>query len=201
MANTILNATPSSGTFIPAEGVFTDQCQDNVNPAAAQEQLVRFGFGYIDSKDGTTCTLMLAENSASVPPLNAYAFDGRWAPVFELPPTADGTPITGINTNNYYQALHNATLLGFNWDDMDPANPSTSRQTPNQKIYSNHPGGVVVSFCDSHQYFLKTDIDPVIYMQLMCPFDRGVYISATDIGIKDPLNVANPVPPLDESKF
>jgi hypothetical protein len=203
MANTIQGATPSSATFIPAEGVFTDQCQDNINPANPQEQIVRFGLDYIVSKDGPSCTLMLAENSASVPPLGAWAFDGRWAPVVELPPTADGTPMAGILASNYYQSLHNATLLGFNWNDMDPNAPSTSKQTPNQKIYSNHPGGVVVSFCDSHQYFLRTDIEPVIYMQLMCPFDRAVYNpgSPQGSGIQDPLIPANPVLPLDESKY
>ena len=86
---------------------------------------------------------------------------------------------------------------------MDPNNPNSASaiQNPTQKIFSNHPGGVVVSFCDSHQYFLKSDVEPVIYMQLMCPFDRNVYISATDIGIKDPLNLANPVPPLDETRY
>ena len=63
----------------------------------------------------------------------------------------------------------------------------------------------MVSFCDSHQYFLRTDIEPVVYMQLMCPFDRGVYISSANppyvTGIEDPLNLPNWVPPLDESRY
>jgi prepilin-type N-terminal cleavage/methylation domain-containing protein/prepilin-type processing-associated H-X9-DG protein len=203
MANTIRGAAPSSASFIPAEGVFTDQCQDNKNPAQPQEQIVTFGFDYISSNDGTSCTLMLAENSASVPPLGAWAFDGRWAPVLELPPTADGVPIATINTSNYYQTPHNATLLGFNWAGMDPLNPTKSTQTPAQKIYSNHPGGAVVSFCDGHQSFLRSDLEPVIYMQLMCPFDRAVYSpsSPQGAGIQDPLNLGNPALPLDENKY
>jgi prepilin-type N-terminal cleavage/methylation domain-containing protein len=206
MQNTLQSATQSAYTFIPAEGVFTDQFNDNyTNNASSPEQIVRVNLDYISSKDGTSCTLMLAENAASVPPLNAYAFDGRWAPVLESAATADGVPLASINSSTYYQAAHDATLLGFNWAGMDPTFKATTTQTPATKIYSNHPGGVVVSFCYSHQYFLRTDIDPVIYMQLMSPFDRGVYISGTGstivTGIEDPLNLPNPVPPIDESRF
>jgi prepilin-type N-terminal cleavage/methylation domain-containing protein len=208
MANTLQGATASAASYIPAEGVFTDQCQDNrLTTGSTPEQFVRVNLDTINKYDGTSCTLMLAENSASVPPLNAYAFDGRWAPILtsELPPTADGVPFASVNASTYYQAAHDATLLGFNWAGMDPSNPNltstTQTQTPLTKIYSNHPGGVVVSFCDSHQYFLRTDIEPVIYMQLMCPFDHGVYISSTDFGIKDPAILTNPVLPLDESKY
>jgi prepilin-type N-terminal cleavage/methylation domain-containing protein len=203
MANSFPADTTSASSYIPAEGVFTDQCQDNrlTLTSANTEQIVRVNLDYISSKDGTSCTLMLAENAASVPPLNAYAFDGRWAPVLELPTATDGVPLATVNTSTYYQKAHDATLLGFNWSGLDPTFTTTPTQTPATKIYSNHPGGVVVSFCDSHQYFLRTDIDPVIYMQLMCPFDRGVYISATDIGIKDPAILTNLVLPLDESKY
>jgi prepilin-type N-terminal cleavage/methylation domain-containing protein len=204
LGNTLQGATPSAAPYIPAEGVFTDQCQDNrLTTGSTPEQIVRVNLDTIGSKDGTSCTLMLAEDSASVPPLNAYDYPGQWAPVLELPPTADGVSLSTANTATYYQSPHNATLLGFNWAGLDPSKPNstTTTQTPATKIYSNHPGGVVVSFCDSHQYFLLTNIEPVIYMQLMCPFDRGVYISTTDIGIKDPLNLSNPVPPLDESRY
>ncbi len=212
MGNTLQGAAQSSATFIPAEGVFTDQCQDNrvASPAATQEQIVRVGLSSISSNDGTSTTLMLAENAASVPPPNTYAFDGRWAPVIEPPPTIDGVSIATVNTSTYYQAAHDATILGFNWAGMDPSDPNGTKtktlQTPATKIYSNHPGGVVVSFCDSHQSFLKTDIEPFIYMQLMCPFDRGVYISgggATPLvtGIADPLNAGAFVPPIDESRY
>ena len=32
-----------------------------------------------------------------------------------------------------------------------------------------HPGGVIVSFCDGHQYFLREDIDYRVYQHLMTP--------------------------------
>ncbi len=203
MANSLQGATPSSSLYIPAEGVFTDQCQDTAaNPANPQEQIVRVGLGFIDSKDGSSCTLLISENSASVPP-TVYAFDGRWSPI-NLPamPGVDGVAIGSIAGSNYYQTENNATRLGFNWGGMDPENPNKSI-APNQKIYSNHPGGVIASFCDGHQYFLRTDIEPVIFMQLMCPFDRGVFINNATIptGIRDPLNAQQYAPPLDDSKY
>jgi hypothetical protein len=54
---------------------------------------------------------------------------------------------------------------------------------------------------------MRTDIDPVIYMQLMCPSDKDVALktpfadATTDYGIKDPNIATNPVLPLDESKY
>ena len=32
-----------------------------------------------------------------------------------------------------------------------------------------HPGGVVVSFCDGHLFFLSEDIDYQVYQHLMTP--------------------------------
>jgi prepilin-type N-terminal cleavage/methylation domain-containing protein len=215
LGNTLQNAAPSTATIIPAEGVFTDQCQPNrtsgLTPANTY-QVVRVGLSSIQANDGTANTLMLAENSASVPPVNTFAFDGRWAPIYEQPPTLDGVTLATVNTSNYYQAAHDATILGFNWCGMSPNDPNNAARTANvptpvNKIYSNHPGGVVVSFCDSHQYFLKTDIEPIVYMQLMCPFDRGVWNPGntaainTGFGIMNPSLLTDQAPPIDESRF
>ncbi len=210
--------------FVPAEGVFTDQFSDNAPSAAdttvSQEQIVHVNLGFIDSKDGTSCTLMVSENAASVPP-TPYYFEGKWSPLIgnlktDTQPSPDGDPaiLTGITTSPYYQqlAVTNALRLGFNWAGMDPNNPNGTNPvpaipppTPASKMFSNHPGGVVASFCDGHQTFLKTDLEPVIFMQLMCPFDRGVYISGTVpsvvTGISDPTTKTLPVAPLDENKF
>jgi len=216
--------------FVPAEGVFTDQFSDNAPSAAdttvSQEQIVHVNLGFIDSKDGTSCTLMVSENAASVPP-TPYYFEGKWSPLIgnlktDTQPSPDGDPalLTGITASLYYQqiAVTNALRLGFNWAGMNPDNPNGTNPapasaaaappTPASKMYSNHPGGVVASFCDGHQTFLRTDLEPVIFMQLMCPFDRGVYISGTVpnalTGISDPTSAATPkllVAPLDENKF
>jgi len=209
MANTLLGATTPSAPYIPCEGVFTDQFSDTAaTPTSTQEQIVKIGLGFIDSKDGTSCTLMLGENSASVPPVDAYYQDGKWAPLITaiskspLPTEiadGDSTAIASLSTSPYYKGptLHNALVLGFNWAYMDPSNPSKSLPTKD-KIFSNHPGGAIVSFCDGHQYFLRSDIEPVIFMQLMCPYDRGVY-GTPILGILD--GSGYPAPPLDESKY
>jgi prepilin-type N-terminal cleavage/methylation domain-containing protein len=210
------DANPTT-QFIPAEGVFTDQFSDTaIDPTKAQEQIAHVNLGFIDSKDGTSCTLMLSENAASVPP-TVYSFEGKWSPLIgnaKSEPIADGdqtVALTGITTSVYYQTttVSNALRLGFNWAGMDPNDPDGIKTktvaTPATKMYSNHPGGVVTSFCDGHQTFLRTDLEPVVYMQLMCPFDRGVYDSGTGVniltGIMDPTTPTNPVPPLDENKY
>ncbi|MGD0383349.1 MAG: DUF1559 domain-containing protein [Thermoguttaceae bacterium] len=209
MANESYPSTTSQ--FISAEGVFTDQFQDDPT-LAAPEQVVRVSLSFIDSKDGTSSTLMLAENAASVPPYYAYnthSQDGYWAPTPNpVAKNPDGIPIAslGVATDYTLASIHDAVVLGFNWADMSPATPAAvnQHQTPNEKVYSNHPGGVVVSFCDAHQSFLRTDIDQVIYMQLMCPFDRGVYDQAntSNPGIKDPIvGGTTLVRPLDDSKY
>ena len=202
--NAYLNDTAAQKVIaqaIPAEGVFTDQYQDeDPNNPANPEILKSIGLEFIGSKDGPSCTLMLAENSASVPPIHAWPQDGKWAPLI-INPIGDGAVAV-----TDYQTLMNASVLGFNWCDMLPRDPNNplNNQTPNQKIYSNHPGGVIVSFCGGHQSFLRNDIEPVIYMQLMCPSDRDVYdpaATATAYGILNPLILTNPVPPLDENRY
>ncbi|HEY4761444.1 MAG TPA: DUF1559 domain-containing protein [Thermoguttaceae bacterium] len=180
---------------IPAEGVFTDQYQDDFNDPANAENLVRVGLGYITSKDGSSTTLMLAENAASVPPQNSFSQEGKWAPLIQNP--GMGGPSPKRDRANIWNDPNpdNALILGFNWGGMDPADPNDpALPKPNEKIFSNHPGGVVVSFCDGHQSFLRTDIEPIIYIQLMCPHDRGV-------PILDPPPATKFAPPLDEGKF
>jgi prepilin-type N-terminal cleavage/methylation domain-containing protein len=205
---------------IPAEGVFTDQFQDYPVHTSSKENITRFGLSFISAKDGTATTLMMAENASSQPPITAIPFEGYWAPLMPYTqPSAsadtlwsdgcDQTKSGSSDGNTYYEAEHNATVLGFNWliENLNPYEPSTYKKylKPADKMYSNHPGGVVVSFCDSHQSFLSTDIDPLVYMQLMCPWDRGVYdVKNKDWGLRDPSSSTTPpeyAPPLDEGKF
>lgn len=42
-------------------------------------------------------------------------------------------------------------------------------------LYSDHPGIVVVSFCDGHQSVLSTDIDPTVFMHLITPNGKKAY--------------------------
>jgi prepilin-type N-terminal cleavage/methylation domain-containing protein len=154
---------------ISAEGVFTDQFDDYYTPLTTnkKEQIVRVGTSFVNSHDGTATTLLLAENSASVAPVGAFPQDGRWAPIIgnktsdeisDGDAAASGTTSASLPASTYDRdtsKINNASVLGFNWAEMDPAKPNTPPATdspckPNQKIYSNHPGGVVASFCDGH---------------------------------------------------
>jgi|YNPMSStandDraft_1061717.scaffolds.fasta_scaffold02295_4 prepilin-type N-terminal cleavage/methylation domain-containing protein/prepilin-type processing-associated H-X9-DG protein len=60
--------------------------------------------------------------------------------------------------------------VGFNWqtDGSLRINYPNARGTyPRPSSY--HPGGVIASFCDGHQQFLKDSISPVVYHHLMTP--------------------------------
>jgi prepilin-type N-terminal cleavage/methylation domain-containing protein/prepilin-type processing-associated H-X9-DG protein len=181
---------------IIAEGVFTDQAAPPRGTQAANgkiENVVRVGMSYISSKDGSSTTFLLSEISNSDTPMTDWKL-----------PNAD--PAEKDDEVS-------APTLGFNWKDMDNLKPTTVAipNTPADKMKSNHPGGVVVSFCDGHQSYFKTTVDPVVFMQLMSPNDRGAggtgdKTSPTDpttVGIRDeklsPPN--NFVLPLDEGTY
>jgi prepilin-type N-terminal cleavage/methylation domain-containing protein/prepilin-type processing-associated H-X9-DG protein len=174
-------------TRIAAEGVATDQFPENFNNV---EQIVRVGTAFISSKDGCSTTLLLAENSSSQIPL------AKWAP---LEPPLGPEYVNGVNRN--------AENLGFSWYNMSSKNPNivdpNSGSFNNRKITdavsSNHPGGVVVSYCDGHSNFLNTDIERVIFMQLLAPSDREV--DNDNIGIVNPNALNLPAPPIDQAKL
>jgi prepilin-type N-terminal cleavage/methylation domain-containing protein/prepilin-type processing-associated H-X9-DG protein len=171
-----------------SEGVFTDQAAvPNKYTQYDGEQTVRVGLSYISSKDGSSTTLLLSEMSTSDTPMSDW----------KLPNSAVEQDDTIYPPN-----------LGFNWQGMDNLKPQTVAipNTPADKMKSNHPGGVVVSYCDGHQSFLKTDIDPSVYMQLMAPNDRnaGEVENATDInsgGIRSTYDNSKMIQPLDEGSY
>ena len=42
-------------------------------------------------------------------------------------------------------------------------------------LFSNHPGIVVVSFCDGHQTTIVNEIDPTVFMHLMTPDSKKAF--------------------------
>lgn len=163
------------------------------------EQSVPVSISYISSHDGNTTTLLLAEFNSSDTTMS------KW----DLPLSAD------VNIPN--DEVKFAPNLGFNWAGMDNLQPKNIVQpnTPLDKIKSNHGGGAVATYCDGHSSFFRTDIDPIVFMQLMAPNDKGAgelkvandinsggiwtmagcdYTSATSPGV-------NRVLPLDEGSF
>ena len=91
-------------------------------------------------------------------------------------------------------------------NNLDPPTTQLPLMLPATKMTSNHPGGVIVGFCGGNHKFMKSDIDPMIYMQLMTPSDRevgGAVRSNILLGIRDPRSLLTPklCLPLDEAKI
>lgn len=177
---------------IAAEGVATDQFQEVMNGTFnTSEQIVRVGTAFITSKDGCSTTLLLGEADGSQAP------QSRWCPL-KYPTDAE------LQSGN--ALLLNAEALGFNWfnmDSKDPANVAPPGQvnsaTIADKVNSNHPGLVVMSYCDGRSATLRNDIDRVLFMQLMAPCDREV--DNDGVGIVNPYDKPNPAQPLDQGKL
>ncbi|MCS7306462.1 MAG: DUF1559 domain-containing protein [Thermoguttaceae bacterium] len=85
----------------------------------------------------------------------------------------DGAATTLMISENIdatYWTDINEVQVGFNWEPTDSlrVNVPNARGTyPRPSSY--HPGGVIVSFCDGHQQFLRDNISPVVYKHLMTP--------------------------------
>jgi len=102
---------------------------------------------YLSQRDGAATTLLISEN------IDATMWNGL------------GT--SWQNTDEFH--------VGFNWrtDGLLRINTPNLRCSPPAENCSRpssyHPGGVIASFCDGHQQFLKDSISPVVYHHLMTP--------------------------------
>jgi prepilin-type N-terminal cleavage/methylation domain-containing protein/prepilin-type processing-associated H-X9-DG protein len=113
---------------------------------------------YLSQHDGSTYTLMLSENVQTQ----------TWVP------TVDGT--------NERRWVHEEDV-GFIWTISGPATceatagvvginqclDATTLSSLVARPSSRHGAGVVVSFCDGHQEFLRETIDWTVYKHLMTP--------------------------------
>ena len=72
-------------------------------------------------------------------------------------------------------------------------------------LESNHGGGAVVTFCDSHTIFLNSSISSTVYEQLCNPNDMGIpYNSSNSNNYYSGDSSGHPgcaYPPLDESNY
>jgi prepilin-type N-terminal cleavage/methylation domain-containing protein len=182
------------------EGVCLDRY---VNPLAnppVKGVPANISVDYVSSHDGTTNTLLLAENNNST-----YRNDNNihifWNRIEGVSPWNDPLAIAQTAEN-----------LGINWYGMTPI-PATLTPLPqgyvpsafktNDKISSSHSGGIVVAtFCDGSGMYLRTEIDETVYARLLMPYDRGSY--ATDMPqppTKPTLVDTKALQPLDESAF
>ncbi len=147
---------------------------------------------YLNQHDGSAKTLMMSENILNV------ANGVQWGAAMN----SNGTwvfPATAVDQNE--------TDLGFQWEGMwnnTSSTPpkykinsalnttitldspsSTNAQNTAMPPSSRHGAGVVVSWCDGRQEFLRDSIDYVTYEHIMTPDDAssGVW------GAFDPANI------------
>jgi prepilin-type processing-associated H-X9-DG protein len=155
-------------------------CMDQATPAptaAHNIPPVSVSLDYINSHDGSSTTLLLAESLLDYPTNPPQPFIPRQEASQASVNTAKWTtpPTISSNSSPAQQLLKPAATndmeaaVGFEWSQWSSASPSIS-----DKLLSRHPGGVNVSYCDGHQQFLASNIDVPTFMMLMTPYDNGI---------------------------
>ncbi|MFZ1933996.1 MAG: DUF1559 domain-containing protein [Thermoguttaceae bacterium] len=122
---------------------------------------------YITSHDGSTNTLLLAEQVLANPPSPpCLVYDrsgGSTSGVSSYP----GDQPQWLTSKTTIQPLSMEVEVGFEW--------STFSKSPrlSDKLLSGHPGGGVnVAFCDGHQQFIQSSMDLDTFIHLMTPYDH-----------------------------
>lgn len=133
---------------------------------------------YVRGADGLSATLLLAENIDS----------GNWGAVDRLEtelgmvwwPQVDAStnPPTAVPPQPKYAEL---SIAGQN--QATGMIDTLQLDHPDRQYFarpsSNHPGGVVATFCDGHVGFLSDEMDYLIYCLLMTPDGRRAIDPAT----------------------
>jgi len=134
----------SGTTSVKGEGVFFNAT--NTAAAGTVAGPVRIGLEFVGSGDGTGSTLLLSERSGPfLPSPLSWSIAQNSAsyttdiPGFVLSGTAASGKVINSGTSTHMYDFPN----------------------------SNHPGGVMAVFCDSHTQFLKESIAPRVFSQLM----------------------------------
>ncbi len=117
--------------------------------------------------DGTATTLLLAE-------IAAYRNDGAqgtWAYIGNLT-DASGAPFgygvfTYPNSDGFTSVTTSTTGYHEGWLTFGHQTAAQTLRNTRAKPESSHIGGYVVAFCDGHSYFISSDIDSPVYMQLV----------------------------------
>lgn len=157
-----------------ANGIFFDTNKNpNIGPVDGRENALPVQMSMSAVVDGTTKTLMFSENMHSWywtfgingdGPSNQIK-DGKLLFGFVWKnPAANMNAIDRINGDKYYDKLTSgppASMEVFS----DPSTYSTyeSYAFPS----SAHPGGVNVAFCGGQVEFMRENIEPLVYAQLM----------------------------------
>ena len=131
-------------------------------------------------KDGASQTLMLSENLQT----------GNWMGGNPAATTGIGNPSTNLWDKSVTLNLvgmfwtatppiataTNTSPLGINVDRANTFSaPKNAMDFSHARPCSNHPGVVVVTYCDGHQATLADDIPYQVYQELMAPDDATAW--------------------------
>ena len=157
-----------NGSKSPTQGVCLDADPTHSDSATVSSD-------YISAHDGVSTTLLIAE-SILTPTGTPVEVQPSIAPYLYLEtPTGPSAPQefyyrptsrwTSSAWDGLPSTLNNSEVdLGFEWGTFS----ATPKLT--DKILSRHSGGVVVSFCDGHQYFLADTVRVDVFKHLMTPW-------------------------------
>ncbi len=133
--------------------------------------VVNMSSSFITRGDGTATTLMLSENpdSGNWTDVDEEKVGFVWVPGIDVNNSSAPGPVPpGSSTPALFRINENVGVI-----------TGTPPHYLNARPASYHPGGVVVTFCDSHTSFINDTIDYLVYCLLMTP--RGKI--ATDTGV------------------
>ena len=172
IANNSLNVAPADGVFFDHRLTTGTEVSND----------------YIGMRDGTSTTLMLSENINPTQP--ATSTDGEFDKEDRIW-TYQGNA-GDIATTNQYEG---EKIFGFNWQPASLGASTLALSINDKREYgyprmaAAHGGGVVASFCDGHQIFLKESVSDAVLVHLMTPngssLEPAVFDFPTDSRILD----------------
>jgi len=153
-----------------ANGVFF-----NHGAAVNASSCISMSLDYLSQHDGSTYTVMLSENTQAKTwvPLDS---NGKRRPIYEYDagfvwaPEGPAACAEDMSTATYPVAVNDCL-------NTSQLNYGTARPS------SRHGTGVVMSFCDGHQEFVRENIDVTVYRHIMTPDSK---MSGITTGVFDP---------------
>jgi len=188
----VVNRGRNGENHKPSVGV----CFDLASPLATKAAKV--GVDFITSHDGCANTLLVSESllSATAYQLRGSNTAGTGYHLYTNRPNPYWNSPANSTEYPYYQGVNETVMnkraeldLGFEWSSLgytDATTPATAAddyvrpgaQVAHQ-LTSNHPGIVMVGFCDGHQTNLSTNVDLNVFKHLMTPYGKAYTGSST----------------------
>ncbi len=166
-----------SNSVAPADGVFYDHSGRVTSPIGVSND-------YIGMRDGTSTTLMMSENTNPTQDTGVFTKEER---LWNFQGNAGD-----ITDSNYERG---ELIFGFNWEPASATSTvvrgiNDDRDEGYARMAAVHGGGVVASFCDGHQIFLKDSVSDAVLVHLMTPNgsavkDASIFVFPTNEKILD----------------